>query len=358
MPSSYAMTQHAIHAQLVRSLLAPIADLLDDPEVSEIMVNGHAHVYCERGGRITRATHAFPNDAILMCALRSIAQYAGKTLGPEHPVLEARLPDGSRVQAVVPPAVHGGPSVSIRRFSTHVITLEDLVRRGTLSAEMASYLAGAVANKKNLVVSGGTSSGKTSLLNVLSTFIPDDERVLVLEDARELRLGGTHVVSLETQHGDARGRGRLDMRDLLRASLRMRPDRLVLGEIRGAEALELIQAMTSGHDGCLSTVHASHPVDALARLETMAMMSDVRLPLADVRKQLASGIDIVVQLLRGRDGVRRVTHIHEVHGLQPSGDYEICVVHDEDTPGTVEHPDIKNDQTARGVFRSDAGGAS
>jgi pilus assembly protein CpaF len=324
------MTTHAIHAQMLRSLLAPISALLDDPRVSEIMINGPSQIFCERGGRIELTAHTFDSDAGLLAALRNIAQFAGRPLDPQHPVLEARLPDGTRVQAVIPPAAQAGPSVSIRRFSQRTLTLRDLTAMGSLSETAAAHVSRAVTEKKNLVVSGGTGTGKTSLLNVLSSLIPEDERVIVLEDACELQLRRPHVVQLETQVGDAQGRGALDMRDLFRASLRMRPDRLVLGEIRGAEALELIQAMTSGHDGCLSTVHASHPVDALARLETMAMMSDVRMPLSALRKQLAAGLDLIVQVARSRDGARCVTHLCRVSGLTASGDYALETVYERD----------------------------
>jgi pilus assembly protein CpaF len=317
------MTTHTIHVQMLKSLLAPIADLLEDPTVSEIMINGHARIYCERQGRITLEAHVFPSDAVLLAALRNIAQFVGRPLDPQHPVLEARLPDGSRVQAVIPPAAQDGPAISIRRFSPHVVTLTELIAARTMSESVAAQLSRAIEQRQNVVVSGGTGTGKTSLLNALSSFIPEHERVIVLEDARELRLQRQHVVQLETQVGDGLGRGALGMRELFRASLRMRPDRLVLGEIRGAEALELIQAMTSGHDGCLSTVHASSPADALARLETMAMMSDVRMPLPSLRKQLASGLDLIVQIARQRDGTRCVTHVCRVRGLTEAGDYQV-----------------------------------
>ncbi len=315
------MIAHEIHEQMLHALLGPIAELLADASVSEIMLNGPGEVYCERAGRLILTELCFSSDEALLAALRNIAQFVGRPIDHEHPILEGRLPDGSRVQAVIPPAAPSGPLVSIRRFSKSAMTIERLVQLGALSGSSARNLQEAVVSKRNVIVSGGTGSGKTSLLNALSSFIPDDERVVVIEDSRELQLQRAHVVHLEAQPGDAKGRGRIDIRELFRASLRMRPDRIVLGEIRGAEALELIAAMTSGHGGCLATLHASHPHDALARLETMASMSDVRMPLHALREQIASGVDVVVQVERQRSGQRKVTQLASVAGLNDDGSY-------------------------------------
>ncbi|HEX7478394.1 MAG TPA: ATPase, T2SS/T4P/T4SS family [Polyangiales bacterium] len=315
------MITHEIHEQMLMTLLAPIGELLTDPSISEIMLNGPNEVYCERAGKLSRCRASFGSDAALLAALRNIAQFVGRPFDRQHPILEGRLPDGSRVQAVIPPAAPVGPMVSIRRFSKVAMTVERLVDNGTLDRVLAQTLQRAVYSKRNVIVSGGTGSGKTSLLNALSSFIPDDERVVVIEDSRELQLQRSHVVNLEAQPGDAAGRGRIEIRELFRASLRMRPDRIVLGEIRGAEAVELIQAMTSGHGGCLCTLHASHPHDALARLETMASMSELQMPLRALREQIASGVDLVVQIERQRNGQRRVTQVAQVGGLDDAGRY-------------------------------------
>jgi pilus assembly protein CpaF len=253
-----------------------------------------------------------------MAALRGIAQYAGRALDPERPILEARLPDGSRIEAVLPPAAPDGPIVSIRRFSRSSLTIDDLITTGSLTRRGAELLATLVRGRQNLLVSGGTGSGKTSLLNVAASFIPVDQRVVVIEDARELCLPHEHVVQLEARPADARGRGAVSVRQLFAASLRLRPDRIVVGEIRGPEALDLVQAMTSGHGGCLSTIHATSPRDALGRLETLALMNELELPLWALRAQIASGIDAVVQTERCTAGARRVSEIARVE-LEEAG---------------------------------------
>lgn len=303
------MIPSALHERNLRALLAPIAELLADREVSEVMINGARQIYVERHGKVSATNHAFADDDALLCALRGVAQYAGRPLGPDDPILEARLPDGSRVEAVLPPAAPDGPVVSIRRFARTAFTIAQLVARGALRKDGAERLLALVAQRKNVLVSGGTGSGKTSLLQALCGLIPRDQRIVVIEDSRELQLPHPHVVQLEAQPADARGRGRITVRQLFCATLRLRPDRIVVGELRGPEALELIQAMTSGHGGCLSTVHATTPHDALARLETLALMSDVALPLPALRAQIGSAIDAVVQTHRRADGSRGV---HEI----------------------------------------------
>jgi pilus assembly protein CpaF len=301
-----------VFQQTLLSCLEPVRAELSDPDVGEIMINGPHEVFVERHGRIEASPARFASEEALLAALRNIAQYAGRPLGPEHCILEAHLPDGSRVEAILPPASPRGPHVSIRRFPQASPGIAELVERGSLTREAATLLQQIVAAKRNIVVAGGTGSGKTSLLNALSSFIPAGERVVVIEDARELRLMQAHVVQLEAQPGDARGRGQITIRQLFRASLRMRPDRIVVGEVRGGEAFDLIQAMTSGHGGCMSTLHASSPADALRRLETLALLSGVELPLLALRAQLAAAVNIVVQVSRTSEGRRVVTQIAEV----------------------------------------------
>jgi len=310
----------SVYEETLLSFLAPVRPFLDDPSVTEIMINGPSHIYVERGGMIEETNACFASERALLAAVRNIAQYVGRRADEEQPVLEARLPDGSRVQAVLPPLVRC-PHLSIRRFPKGVLTMERLVELGSLTSDAAELLDAMVAAKQNIVVAGGTGSGKTSMLNVMSSFIANHERIVVIEDARELNLQKPHVVQMEVRPKDVRGRGEISVRDLFRATLRMRPDRVVIGEIRGPEALDLIQAMTSGHGGCLTTVHATYPADTLHRLETMALMSDVRLPLEALRAQIASAVNIVVQTARGPEGRRWVTHISEVRGYAPSTGY-------------------------------------
>jgi pilus assembly protein CpaF len=311
-----------VFEETVRGFLKPVLDYLDDPSVTEIMINGPDTVFIERKGRLIRTEASFSPD-LLLSLIRNIAQFQGVLVGDKNPILEARLPDGSRVEAILPPAGSGGPHVAIRRFAKDKLTIDKLLEYGSLSEDAASALRSIVEGKQNVIVAGGTGSGKTSMLNCLSSFIPDGERVVVIEDARELQMQGTHVVHLEAQKPDPRGIGAVTVADLFKATLRMRPDRIVLGEIRGGEALQLVQAMTSGHGGCMSTVHATYPRDTLSRLETMALMSEVDLPLFALRSQVASAIDFVVQTSRIRDGSRCVTHITEVMDADPQGGYQL-----------------------------------
>jgi pilus assembly protein CpaF len=312
-----------VYERSLRAFFAPIGACLDDPSVSEILINGPCTIYVERGGRLTRVDARFPSADALLAALRNVAQYVGRPFDGEHPILEGRLPDGSRIEAVLPPIAAEGPAVAIRRFCKDTLTMSKLLELGSLTADAAQTLGALVAAKQNVLVSGGTGSGKTSLLNCLSSFIPEHERVLVLEDARELQLQQPHVLQLEARPPDARGKGQVSIRDLFRASLRLRPDRIVVGEIRGGEALDLIQAMSSGHDGCLSTLHASHPRDALARLETMAAMNELELPLSALRAQIGAAVDVVVQTSRSSGGRRRVTHVTEIIGAKDPGGPEL-----------------------------------
>ncbi|HTE51123.1 MAG TPA: CpaF family protein [Kofleriaceae bacterium] len=317
------MIPQRVFEQTLLSFFAPVSRFLDDPSVTEVMINGPFEVYVERAGRLERTDARFDGAHALAAAVRNLAQYAGRYVSEDSPILEARMPDGSRVEAVLPPAAPHGPQVSIRRFFRQALSMEQLIGWGSLSADAGRVLAALVACRQNILVAGGTGSGKTSFLNVLSAFIDPAERIIVIEDACELQLVQPHVVQLESRPPDAEDRGQITARDLFRATLRMRPDRIVMGEIRGGEAIDLIQAMISGHGGCLSTVHATYPIDALNRLETMALMSDVNLPLAALRVQIASAIDFVVQTARLQDGSRCVTHVTEVVGHDPNDGYRL-----------------------------------
>ncbi|MGC4068894.1 MAG: CpaF family protein [Polyangiaceae bacterium] len=320
----------------LRGFLEPVRGALEDASVTEVLINGPSDIFIERKGQLTRLDARFKSADALMSALRVVAQYVGRPLDAEHPILEGRLPDGSRLEALLPPVSPDGPSVAIRRFSKEKLTLAKLLELEALTADAAELLRLLIECKQNVVVAGGTGSGKTSLLNALSALIPKGERIVVIEDARELQLQREHVVQLEARPADPKGRGAISIRDLFKATLRMRPDRIVLGEIRGGEALDLIQAMTSGHSGCLTTVHATYPVDTLNRLETMALMGGVELPLSALRAQLASAVDVIVQTARLRDGRRKVTHITEVVGVDPQHGYRIKDLFAFDpTPGRV-----------------------
>ncbi len=315
------MISENVYSQAIAGLLAPLAAHFEDAAVSEILVNGPHEVYVERRGRLEPSTARFDSAGALLSALRAVAQFAGRPLDREHPILEAHLPDGSRLEAILPPIAPSGPSVAIRRFQKGTLSMSQLVDLGSVSPETAKLLEHLVREKKNVLVSGGTGSGKTSLLRCLAACAEPEERLVVIEDARELELEQPHVVSLEARPADERGRGAVSIRDLFKATLRMRPDRIVIGELRGGEALELLQAMTSGHGGCLSTIHASHPLDALRRLETLALMNDLQLPLLALRAQVASAIDVIVQTSRLADGRRGVTHVAEVCLLDEHGQY-------------------------------------
>jgi pilus assembly protein CpaF len=304
-----------IFEKTLLSFFAPVRPYLDDPSVSEIMINGPDQIYVERKGVLTRVDARFDNREALTAAVRNLSQYVGKPVSAERPILEGRMPDGSRVEAILPPVAPDGPHVSIRRFFKETLTVARLVELDSLTADAADALRAFVVAKCNVLVAGGTGSGKTSMLNALSGFIPDGERVVVIEDSREVQFQKPHVVQLEARPADAKGEGAITIRDIFRATLRMRPDRVVVGEIRGGEALDIVQAMTSGHGGCMGTLHATYPRDTLTRMETMAMMSDVEMPLAAMRTQIGSGIQIIVQVARLQDGSRKVTHVTEVLGF-------------------------------------------
>ncbi len=294
----------------------PITSLLHDDSVSEVMVNGPHQVYVERGGRIEMVDTFFRDDGHVLQVIEKIVAPLGRRIDESSPMVDARLPDGSRVNAVIPPLALRGPSITIRKFSRDPYTIENLVGFGTLSPAMAKFLEACVLARLNIVVSGGTGSGKTTTLNCLSSFIPSDERIITIEDAAELQLKQDHVVPLETRSPNIEGKGMVSVRDLVRNSLRMRPDRIVVGEVRGGEALDMLQAMNTGHDGSLTTGHANAPRDMMARLETMVLMAGMDLPVRAIREQISSAIDVVVQQSRMRDGSRKITHICEVLGME------------------------------------------
>jgi pilus assembly protein CpaF len=309
------MIPKQVFEQTVLQFFAPIVPFLDDPAVSEVMINGPDQIYIEKRGKLELTSARFATREALLAALRNLSQYVGKHVSEERPILEGRFPDGSRVEALLPPIAPDGPHVAIRRFFKETLTVERLVEFGSMPELAAECLKAFVSAKLNILIAGGTGSGKTSMLNALSSFIPDGERVVVIEDSREIQFQKPHVVQLEARPAQPKGGGAVTIRDLFRATLRMRPDRVIVGEIRGGEALDIVQAMTSGHGGCMGTLHASYPRDTLTRLETMAMMSDIEMPLSALRSQIGSGVELIVQVSRLQDGSRKVTHITEVLGF-------------------------------------------
>lgn len=296
--------------------LGPLEPLLHEPTISDILVNGSQQVYVERFGRLELTPVRFKDDDHLMKILDRIVSRVGRRIDESSPMVDARLADGSRVNAIIPPLALDGPSISIRRFSVDKMKLSDLVEKNALTDYMAEFLEAAAKSKLNILISGGTGSGKTTMLNAVSNFIPDNERVVTLEDSAELQLQMPHVLRLETRPPNTEGRGEVSLRDLVRNSLRMRPDRIVIGEVRSGEAFDMLQAMNTGHEGSLTTVHANNPRDSLARLENMVSMAGLELPLVSVRKQIATAINIIVQLSRLEDGSRRVTSITEIDGME------------------------------------------
>ena len=294
----------------------PIQPLLEDDDITEIMINGPSNIYIERKGKLIKTNITFGSDAHVIRVIERIVFPLGRHIDAESPTVDGRLPDGSRVNAVIPPIALDGPSITIRKFSKNKLTIQQLVELKTITAPMAQFLRACVIAKFNIIISGGTGSGKTTLLNVLSGFIPEEERVVTIEDAAELQLRQEHVVRLETKPPNVEGRGAVTTRDLVRNALRMRPDRIVVGECRGGESLDMLQAMNTGHDGSLTTLHANSPRDALSRLETMTLMSGMDLPLKVIREQVASAVDLIVHQSRLRDGSRKVTAITEVAGME------------------------------------------
>jgi pilus assembly protein CpaF len=296
--------------------LGPLEDLLDDPTVTEIMVNAHDMIFIERGGQIQKSAVNFTDDRAVLSAIERIVTPLGRRIDESSPLVDARLKDGSRVNAVIPPVALRGPSISIRKFPKHKLVGEDLVRFGSLNPAMLQFLIMAVRERKNIVVIGGTGSGKTTLLNILSNFIPDTDRVVTIEDAAELKLVQPNLVALEARPPNMEGKGHISIRDLVKNALRMRPDRIVVGECRGGEALDMLQAMNTGHEGSLTTAHANSPREAISRIEVMVMMSGMDLPMSVVREQIASAVDLIVHQKRFPCGSRKVAHISEITGME------------------------------------------
>ncbi|NPC43542.1 CpaF family protein [Nocardioides sp. zg-1230] len=294
----------------------PIEPLLRDPDLSEVMVNAYDSIYIERSGKLVKTGTSFSDEAHLRRTIDKIVGKIGRRVDETSPMVDARLPDGSRVNAIIPPLALDGSKLTIRKFSEDPYTVEDLISFGTLTRQSAELLAGCVKGRLNILVSGGTGAGKTTTLNVLSSFIPDDERIVTIEDAAELRLVQDHVLRLESRPANIEGKGAVTIRDLVKNSLRMRPDRVVVGEIRDAAALDMLQAMNTGHDGSISTLHANTPRDALSRLETMVLMAGMDLPVRAIREQVASAVDLIIQQTRLKDGTRRITAITEIVGME------------------------------------------
>ena len=309
--------REAVVEQIVYEVigLGPIEPLFRDRTITDILVNGPKEIYIERGGRLSRALTSFRDDAHLLSIIDRIVSRVGRRVDESSPMVDARLPDGSRVNAIIPPLAIDGPVLSIRRFGAE-ITIQKLVEYGALTDDMVNLLAGCVRARLNVLISGGTGSGKTTLLNALSSFIPSSERVITIEDAAELRMQQEHVVRLETRPPNSEGRGEVVARDLVKNALRMRPDRIIVGEVRSSEALDMLQAMNTGHEGSLTTIHSNTPRDALARLETMILFAGTNLPNRAMREQICSALDVIIQVSRLTDGSRRVTSVTEVTGME------------------------------------------
>ncbi|HET59735.1 MAG TPA: CpaF family protein [Chloroflexi bacterium] len=296
--------------------LGPIQPLLDDPDITEIMVNGPDLIFAEKRGKVVRTRIRFESEHELRQIIDRIIEPLGRHVDDKHPMVDARLPDGSRVNAIIPPCSIDGSTLTIRKFAKEQLTVNDLIKYGSLTPQMAEFLRVCVASRLNVVISGGTGSGKTTTLNVLSSFIPEEERVITIEDAAELQLQQEHVVRLETKPPDFDGENEVTIRSLVRNALRMRPERIIIGECRGGEAIDMLQAMNTGHDGSMTTVHANSPRDSISRLETLVLMAGMDLPVDVVRRQIASAIDLIVQQTRLRDGRRLITNVTEVVGME------------------------------------------
>lgn len=311
-----------VFEQAIDLSLAPVQEYLKDPTVSEILINGHEEVFVERRGKLERVPAQFPDEDTLRAAVNSIAQSIGRRVTEEDPRLDARLPNGSRIAVVIPPCA-AGTTVSIRKFTRNKISFAEYIRGGAINEDGARFLDICMFLGKNILVSGGTGSGKTTLLNLLCSRIPGGQRVIVIEDTAELQIDYEHVVMFETRMADAQGKGEVSMRDLLKSSLRLRPDRIIVGEVRASEALELINAMNTGHKGCLGTIHANSAADAIVRLEGLAQGGDAKVSERAIRSQVSSAIDLIVQISRLSDGSRRITEISEVRGFTSDGSYDV-----------------------------------
>lgn len=313
-----APERHRLVQEIIDDVLGlgPLQKYLNDNSVTEVMVNGPDKVYVERGGRLSLTDARFSSEEHLRRIIERIVTKVGRRIDESSPMVDARLSDGSRVNAIIPPLAVSGSSLTIRKFGQVPLTVENLIAFGTMSPEIAELLQACVLARLNIIISGGTGTGKTTLLNVVSSYLPSDERIVTIEDAVELQLQQDHVVRLESRPRNIEGKGEISIRDLVRNSLRMRPDRIVIGEVRGGESLDMLQAMNTGHDGSISTVHANSPRDAISRLETLVLMAGMDLPLRAIREQIASAVNLIVHISRLRDGTRRVTHVTEVQGME------------------------------------------
>ena len=312
----------SVFQDAIASLLGPIKDLLDNPDVSEVMINGPHEIFIEEKGLVYKSPNKFADEDSLMASMRAIAQSVGRVIDADNPRLDARLPDGSRICVVIPPMAKNGTTVAIRKFSEEKLGLKDMINFGSLSPDGARFLDCCMYLGKNTLVSGGTGSGKTTMLNVLGSRMPKTQRLLIIEDSAELQIHAEHVVQFETRKGDpVRGITEVSIRDLVESALRLRPDRIIVGEVRGPEALDLLNAMATGHEGSMGTVHANNPLDACTRLETLCLMGETRIPPDAIRKMVASSLQLIVQCSRYHDGGRRTSHISEVLGIDEFGRY-------------------------------------
>src|SRR6187402_3118275 len=332
--------------------LGPLEQLLADTTISDILVNSPYNIYIERRGKLERTNIEFKDNEHLMRVIERIVSSVGRRIDESTPLVDARLKDGSRVNAIIPPLALKGPCITIRKFSKKPLLIPDLIRFGSLNERMARFLTRAVTIRKNIIISGGTGSGKTTLLNVLSGAIPEDERVVTIEDAAELQLAQPHVVSMETRPPNLEGRGEYTIRDLVKNALRMRPDRIVVGECRGGEALDMLQAMNTGHDGSLTTTHANSAREALARIETLVLMAGIDLPARAIREQIASSIQVIVQQSRLPDGSRKVTTIAELSGLDGSGEFVLRPIYEFSRTGTGAQGQVLGEFAATGYLPS------
>lgn len=318
--------QSGVFKAAIRQFLGPVVPYLEDSTISEILINGPSEIFVEREGKLEKTQIRFPDEDSLRAAVNSIAQSVGRRVSEEEPRLDARLPDGSRIAVVIPPCARNGTTVSIRKFTQKSISFKEYVKMGSLTADGAQFLDLCMFLGKNILVSGGTGSGKTTLLSLLCSRIPKGQRVIVIEDSSELNITYEHVVNFETRMADSLGKGEVSMKDLLKSSLRLRPDRIIVGEVRSSEAIELINAMNTGHKGCLGTVHANSPQDAIVRLEALAQSGDAKISERALKYQVASAIDLIVQVSRYSDGSRRIAEISEVRGFNPDGSYEVVPI--------------------------------
>jgi pilus assembly protein CpaF len=342
-----------IFEQSVATFLAPVKHLLDDESVTEVLVNGPNEVFIERKGLLEKTDVRFIDEQALQAAVRNIAQFVGRRIDEEHPMLDARLPDGSRIHAVLPPCSRRGTSLSIRKFGSFVPTFPDIIARGTIAKDAARFLDLCVYLGKNMIVSGGTGSGKTTLLNVLGSRVPKTQRLLVIEDASELKIQADHCIFFETKAPNPQGKGAVTIRDLIKSALRLRPDRIIVGEVRGPEALDLITAMNTGHGGSMGTTHANTSYDALIRLETLAMMGDTNVSIMAIRRQIASAVNIVVQIKRMNDGSRKITNISEVvPDVDEHGRYRLRDIFAYVQTGRGQDGKILGEHVGMGVFPS------